>query len=1469
MRIVLQFCNSYALEEFVYTAHSAEGQEETRDIRLPSDRFHLVSDPVISLTISSQGITFNENSSNVYFLITNKSTTYKDTFDKDTFLTIVTADREELKVFAYIGNETGMCFYQTERSRVISLGSSLDQSISCVDDPCLSGTHLLIKRSRDGGRINIKGREGIYLNERYVDQMESASLSCGDVIVAGGIRILWLDEYIGIEKLYSGRPCIVRLNRVTDLMMTAETDEIKGLKDFTPSPRNIIATDDSEIELDAPPPKQPGRNRPFYIVAGPALTMAVPMSLGCGIYIYSASNSGIAHASMYMYTGLITAVASAILGAAWAVINVRHEKKQAALDEITRVRRYKDYINKCERLIRDKYRYNINALLRNSPSLKEIFSNSAMLQVWNRRESDDLPFSYRLGVGSIPFDVRLKIPQERFSVTEDELTKLPGVLKRRYSRLEDVPVCTDIAGVRMQAFIGSGREIEELFLNMAVQIAATTGPELIRMVFAFSGGIIPSKTVRLMRWLPQAQGDDEHYVSTDRVRAEEILFEAETILRQPGGQKSRWMIFTDDSRLIPASFCSDENISILIYAGEYAGIPGECLRIIQNDRSYRGMIDLGGNGFRREICFDRITDSEAKEYVGKIAGIRLSYDKRHSPIPVKVSLPELFDAGMMATEYIRSGWNRNNTINSLRAPIGMGRDRRTVFLDLHEKGYGPHGLVAGMTGSGKSEMLQTLITSLAIRYSPRELGFFLIDYKGGGMARMFERLPHLLGSISNLSGNMIHRAMASIRSENERRQKIFLKAGVNSVRDYERLYISGRVEEALPHIIIIIDEFAELKREEPDFMKELISVAQVGRSLGVHLILATQKPAGTVDDNIFSNSRFRICLRVQDKQDSNDMLHRPDAAMITDPGRAFLQVGTDELFEEFQSAYTMEPFEEGNGSVPVYLLDDYGRGTAVFEEPANEEDSKRETHFSVLMELIYQSYIMEKMHPVRRLWLPPLKSVIALPVMPNTDTMEKYEVMIGRYDEPGRQRQDDYHHDLIKAGHTVVCGSTLSGKSTFLQTFIYSHILNGNPDDINIYIVDYSNGMLSCFRDSAVVGAYICEENAARLGNLFCMLNEIMTERRNRLEGVNFAQCIEEEDFNEPAILLVMDNYGAFREKTDLAYDKDMLELIKFGEAYGIFVMLTGAMIGNGDIPARLFESCRTGICLRQNDKYQYSECLREIRLPILPDDVKGRGLAHINGHILEFQTAVCCEGSDSERNRFIKDRIRELNVSYRGKEAMKVPYIPDEPMIKDLDDALSGHGMINEDLPVGYEAVSGKPFILRPDAGSCIVIAGREGSGKSNACMVISHYAGRAGMKTMYVSDIATICEAARKESDTFIICDGMIKVIDDFYRNYDRSTEEEFIDIIRNKRGIRMLFTIDPKDHALAAGRKIYEELKVRCIGIYLGGALDRQSVFDYSYLPYSEQCRIKPAGTGTVLRRSYNSYAGDIVIPCAPAA
>ena len=251
-----------------------------------------------------------------------------------------------------------------------------------------------------------------------------------------------------------------------------------------------------------------------------------------------------------------------------------------------------------------------------------------------------------------------------------------------------------------------------------------------------------------------------------------------------------------------------------------------------------------GNYTNKEITpLPSVSLSEKENFARNLAGIHHIQTLRNS-IPNSITFLEMYGVNKVEELELLKRWQENETFQTMAVPLGVrGRDD-ILYLNIHEKAHGPHGLIAGTTGSGKSELIQSYILSLAVNYHPYEVAFLLIDYKGGGMANLFADLPHVVGTITNLDGNQANRALVSIKAELKKRQRIFAENDVNHINQYMKLFKEGKVKEPLPHLLIISDEFAELKANQPDFMDELVSTARIGRSLGVKLILATQKPSG-------------------------------------------------------------------------------------------------------------------------------------------------------------------------------------------------------------------------------------------------------------------------------------------------------------------------------------------------------------------------------------------------------------------------------------------------------------------------------------------------------------------------------------------------------------------------------------------------------------------------------------------------
>ena len=771
--------------------------------------------------------------------------------------------------------------------------------------------------------------------------------------------------------------------------------------------------------------------------------------------------------------------------------------------------------------------------------------------------------------------------------------------------------------------------------------------------------------------------------------------------------------------------------------------------------------------------------------------------------------------------------------------------------------HGPHGLIAGMTGSGKSEFIITYILSLAINYHPYEVAFVLIDYKGGGMAKSFENLPHTAGVITNLDGSSIKRSLISIESELKRSQAIFgvtsKKVGVSNIDiyKYQKLYREGTVMEPLQHLFIISDEFAELKREEPEFMKELISVAQVGRSLGVHMILSTQRPSGTVDENIWANSKFRLCLRVQDRQDSMDMLHRVEAAYLTQAGRCYLQVGNDEIFELFQSGWSGASYDKelGSGSLLIaQMLSMTGKvdlagnrakakrkevmkrhwvgalikileateaelGANVadggfnfmeqqefrdafyqklhtiqpeFEESAfnnarlqdfielyRETDGEQEERVAGIMEQeaagsrrlpevrsktqleVVVDYLRgvtqeQGTKKIRKLWLPVLPENLYLDSMdsfrraifdgeqwPEKPRRFHLSAVIGWADDPANQAQFPVSLDFAQGGHHLLIGTVSTGKSTFAQSVAYSLMSTYSPDLLNVYCLDFSAKMLSVFADAPHVGGYLNEEDVETdaMSKFFTMMNRILDERKTRYSGSSFADTMNHDGWNDPAILIIIDNYGNFHEKTDDRYEAQITRIVKEGNAYGVYLLVTAGGISMQEISSRMAENFRTALALEMPDPFAYGEILHVMRPDILPEArVKGRGLLYHGERILEFQTALAAPTKDGrigveeapdeqnppieapERNDRIKEAVKVMKEAWKGPRARSIPRIPEKPNHADFSATADYRTALDNPalLPVGYNFEDAGVYSLNLAKNFAYLVSGTRGSGKS-----------------------------------------------------------------------------------------------------------------------------------------------------------
>ena len=561
-----------------------------------------------------------------------------------------------------------------------------------------------------------------------------------------------------------------------------------------------------------------------------------------------------------------------------------------------------------------------------------------------------------------------------------------------------------------------------------------------------------------------------------------------------------------------------------------------------------------------------------------------------------------------------------------------------------------------------------------------------------------------MGTITNLDGAQSMRALASINAEIHRRERLFGEFEVNHINQYQKKFRNGEATEPLPHLFLISDEFAELKVNQPDFIKELVSIARVGRSLGVHLILATQKPSGVVDDQIWSNSRFKIALKVADRSDSNEMLHTPDAAEITQTGRAYLQVGNNEVYELFQSAWSGADYQPDKDDMgiedhTIYLINELGQYEILNEDLSGLEDVDEIKEVPTELDAIVQNIKLlseeQNIPPVPQPWLPPLKERIALEELEEVQpavawAQEKpLSVLLGMADIPQAQKQEAISINLSKDGHILLYGSPGTGKTTFLQTAAMDLARKFSPKDLTMYLMDFGTNGLAPLSKLPQVADTMLLDQTEKISKFVRIMERELNRRKKLLAdyGVGTLDLYRQASGQEePAIVILLDSYEAFKEE---AYEAELFKLLvrisREGLSIGVHLLMTAGRQTN--LRAQLYSNFKHQLSLPQNEAGEVRAIVGSTPLAMTMEDIKGRALMK-REEVDVIQLALPVYGAnDTQVLNNLRQEVASLQEAWTGQRPSAIPMVPEELTMEeflnlpDVQEAIE-----NNQIPIGLE---------------------------------------------------------------------------------------------------------------------------------------------------------------------------------------
>ena len=1256
------------------------------------------------------------------------------------FYTLNYFDKEFILLYVYPGFETSYILKRIAPSSVITFGSDSSCDIT-YEDPNIGPKQFQLTFNN-----NIWTIQNLYTNTPYyVNKIKQLNpyISDFDTIFIMGMRITFVGNCIIIffpptkpvqfhssQILSDGFQYAVEENNSKEV-----TKEFYSSSDyFYKSPIFNQKYDDYEIVITPPEEKekQDSNNLISEIIPSAMMGITSFVSLYFTINSYSGSSTtgmdNINQNKETLITSVIMCIVMLFTGILWPVIENLASKIKKRITNRTKTANYRRYLERKDAEMAEEIAKEKDVISFNNLSLQECQDaiKNKNSNLFSRNIESETFLQIKCGIGKVKSSIVVDYHRPDMIVLKDELYNSIDELISKYEYIEDANFTTNLKNTSL-AVIDITGSYSNFMNSIVLQLISLHDYSNLKLVVLTKEGSMLS-TIKNLNHCWNNERNFRYYATNphegENVSAELIKIVNKINQETDDNYKpdTYYVIITDciekykSLRIIDYIFKNSKNndvkkcMSLLMFTDKMTNVPTGCEHFINFDNNecfyFNSELDEKHLVKFKPTCVDETIDFY--DCVEKLSNIPIKINTTDTSagvsLPTKLGFLEMYGVGKIDQLNIIERWRNAPIASTLAAPIGVDSSGNTLFLDLHEKKHGPHGLVAGMTGSGKSEFIVTYILSLAINYSPDEVQFVLIDYKGGGLAGAFEnrrnkiKLPHLVGTITNLDKSELNRTLVSIKSELQRRQRVFneakerLNTGSIDIYKYQMLVRDGSLTEPLSHLFIFCDEFAELKAQQPDFMDELVSAARIGRSLGIHLILATQKPSGVVDDQIWSNAKFKVCCKVQSADDSNEMLKKPDAAYIKESGRFYLQVGYDEYYVLGQSAYSGVQYIPSevvatNIDNSLSFINNNGdsyRNASIKEE--NKEEVQKENLGEELTNIL--QYIIkvanENNYKYNQLWLDNVPTRLFY-----ANLLEKYGKIqaqtynicpiIGEYDNPENQSQGLVTLPITGAGNTIVMGNSGSGKFTLLSTLIFSCIINHTSEEVNFYILDFGAEKFNLFKKAPHVGDVLTINDKNKIRYFFYMIETELTKRQKYYaeNGGDFVLDAQKGKTPFSNIVIVIYGLEAFKENFDEIYDGLFSSIIRLCSKVGIeFVVSAQDSTGLG---LSLENSVKQKILLQLADESDYSYIFKEGGRP--PANNPGRGIILQNEVPVEFQTALIHDEMK------LKEYLETVFAQLRNVMNYQVTRVPDISKklslleylsyVKDLSDITLGVNVI------------------------------------------------------------------------------------------------------------------------------------------------------------------------------------------------